>query len=108
MGHFTLKRISRRIADEIDVWCISAKNKATVTSTTTEGSISLGHLFVGVGMDSIKAHWRKCGLFDNGRIPLATCTVEDAEGGMALDRRRMDRSSYCLGGAEWLSRIFRG
>src|SRR5207247_194294 len=25
------------------------------------------HLFVGVGMDSIKGHWREWGLFDNGR-----------------------------------------
>jgi O-antigen ligase len=28
------------------------------------------HLLVGVGMDSIKAHWREWGLFDNGRIPM--------------------------------------
>jgi O-antigen ligase len=28
------------------------------------------HLLVGVGMDSIKAHWRQWGLFDNGRIPM--------------------------------------
>lgn len=28
------------------------------------------HLFVGVGMDSIKAHWREWGLFDNGRLPM--------------------------------------
>ena len=28
------------------------------------------HLLVGVGMDSIKAHWREWGLFDNGNIPL--------------------------------------
>lgn len=28
------------------------------------------HLIVGVGMDSIKSHWREWGLFDNGRIPL--------------------------------------
>jgi hypothetical protein len=28
------------------------------------------HLAVGVGMDSIKAHWRQWGLFDNGRIPI--------------------------------------
>jgi O-Antigen ligase len=28
------------------------------------------HLVVGVGMDSIKAHWRQWGLFDNGRIPI--------------------------------------
>jgi O-antigen ligase len=27
------------------------------------------HLLVGVGMDSIKRHWRAWGLFDNGRIP---------------------------------------
>ena len=28
------------------------------------------HLLVGVGMDSIKGHWREWGLFDNGRLPL--------------------------------------
>jgi O-antigen ligase len=28
------------------------------------------HLLVGVGMDSIKAHWREWGLFDNGRLPI--------------------------------------
>jgi hypothetical protein len=28
------------------------------------------HLLVGVGMDSIKAHWRQWGLFDNGRLPM--------------------------------------
>jgi O-antigen ligase len=28
------------------------------------------HLVVGVGMDSIKAHWRQWGLFDNGRMPM--------------------------------------
>jgi O-antigen ligase len=28
------------------------------------------HLLVGVGMDSIKGHWREWGLFDNGRIPI--------------------------------------
>jgi len=28
------------------------------------------HLLVGVGMDSIKAHWRQWGLFDNGRMPM--------------------------------------
>jgi O-antigen ligase len=28
------------------------------------------HLVVGVGMDSIKPHWREWGLFDNGNIPL--------------------------------------
>lgn len=28
------------------------------------------HLLFGVGMDSIKAHWRQWGLFDNGRIPM--------------------------------------
>ncbi|MGH9931502.1 MAG: O-antigen ligase family protein [Pyrinomonadaceae bacterium] len=27
------------------------------------------HLLVGVGMDSIKRHWRAWGMFDNGRIP---------------------------------------
>lgn len=27
------------------------------------------HLLVGVGMDSIKSHWRRWGLFDNGRLP---------------------------------------
>ncbi len=28
------------------------------------------HLLIGVGMDSIKSHWRQWGLFDNGRLPL--------------------------------------
>jgi O-antigen ligase len=28
------------------------------------------HLMVGVGMDSIKGHWREWGLFDNGRMPM--------------------------------------
>jgi O-antigen ligase len=28
------------------------------------------HLLVGVGMDSIKAHWRDWGLFENGRLPM--------------------------------------
>jgi O-antigen ligase len=28
------------------------------------------HLLVGVGMDSIKSHWREWGLFDNGRLPV--------------------------------------
>jgi hypothetical protein len=28
------------------------------------------HLLVGVGMDSIKSHWREWGLFDQGRIPI--------------------------------------
>jgi O-antigen ligase len=28
------------------------------------------HLLVGVGMDSIKSHWRAWGLFDQGRLPL--------------------------------------
>ena len=28
------------------------------------------HLLVGVGMDSIKAHWREWELFDNGRMPM--------------------------------------
>lgn len=28
------------------------------------------HLLVGVGMDSIKRHWREWGLFDNGNIPV--------------------------------------
>ena len=28
------------------------------------------HLLVGVGMDSIKGHWREWGLFDNGRLPI--------------------------------------
>jgi O-antigen ligase len=28
------------------------------------------HLLFGVGMDSIKSHWREWGLFDNGRMPM--------------------------------------
>jgi Lipid A core - O-antigen ligase and related enzymes len=27
------------------------------------------HLIIGIGMDSIKWHWREWGMFDNGRIP---------------------------------------
>jgi hypothetical protein len=27
------------------------------------------HLLVGIGMDSIKAHWREWGMFDKGRLP---------------------------------------
>ena len=27
------------------------------------------HLLVGIGMDSIKGHWREWGMFDHGRIP---------------------------------------
>jgi len=27
------------------------------------------HLLIGIGMDSIKTHWRAWGMFDNGRIP---------------------------------------
>jgi O-antigen ligase len=27
------------------------------------------HLLVGVGMDSLKRHWREWGMFDNGRLP---------------------------------------
>jgi O-antigen ligase len=27
------------------------------------------HLLIGVGMDSIKSHWRQWGLFDGGRLP---------------------------------------
>jgi O-antigen ligase len=28
------------------------------------------HLVVGVGMDSIKGHWRQWGMFDNGKLPI--------------------------------------
>jgi O-antigen ligase len=28
------------------------------------------HMLVGVGMDSLKRHWREWGMFDNGRLPL--------------------------------------
>lgn len=28
------------------------------------------HLLIGIGMDSIKRHWRKWGMFDNGRLPI--------------------------------------
>ncbi|HCX30228.1 MAG TPA: hypothetical protein DHU55_10735 [Blastocatellia bacterium] len=27
------------------------------------------HLLIGIGMDSIKAHWREWGMFDHGRLP---------------------------------------
>ena len=28
------------------------------------------HLLIGIGMDSIKSHWREWGMFDQGRIPI--------------------------------------
>ena len=28
------------------------------------------HLLFGIGMDSIKSHWREWGLFDHGRLPM--------------------------------------
>ena len=28
------------------------------------------HLLVGIGMDSIKSHWREWGMFDHGRLPI--------------------------------------
>lgn len=28
------------------------------------------HLLIGIGMDSIKSHWREWGMFDHGRIPI--------------------------------------
>lgn len=28
------------------------------------------HLIIGVGMDSIKSHWREWGLFENGKLPM--------------------------------------
>ena len=27
------------------------------------------HMFIGIGMDSLKSHWRQWGLFDKGRLP---------------------------------------
>jgi len=39
-----------------------------------EGANLLGssprHLLVGIGMDSIKSHWRAWGLFENGKLPM--------------------------------------
>lgn len=42
------------------------------------------HLLVGVGMDSIKKHWRQWGLFDNGNIPLGHMHSNPLE--IALER----------------------
>jgi O-antigen ligase len=42
------------------------------------------HLLVGVGMDSIKAHWREWGLFDNGRMPMGHMHSDYLE--IALER----------------------
>ena len=42
------------------------------------------HLLIGVGMDSIKAHWREWGLFDNGRLPMGHMHSDYLE--IALER----------------------
>jgi O-antigen ligase len=42
------------------------------------------HLLVGVGMDSIKTHWREWGLFDRGNIPLGHMHSNPLE--IALER----------------------
>jgi O-Antigen ligase len=42
------------------------------------------HLLVGVGMDSIKSHWREWGLFDQGRIPVGHMHSDFLE--IALER----------------------
>jgi O-antigen ligase len=42
------------------------------------------HLIVGVGMDSLKKHWRQWGLFDEGRIPIGHMHSNPLE--LALER----------------------
>ncbi len=42
------------------------------------------HLLIGVGMDSIKAHWREWGLFDHGRLPMGHMHSDYLE--IALER----------------------
>jgi O-antigen ligase len=42
------------------------------------------HLLVGVGMDSIKSHWRQWGLFDGGRLPIGHMHSDYLE--IALER----------------------
>jgi len=42
------------------------------------------HLLVGIGMDSIKSHWREWGMFENGRIPLGHMHSNPLE--IALER----------------------
>jgi len=42
------------------------------------------HLIIGVGMDSLKSHWREWGLFDQGRIPIGHMHSDFLE--IALER----------------------
>jgi hypothetical protein len=59
-----------------NVGFVDARDQSTSWRETVwrEGSQLLvskpRHLLVGVGMDSIKGHWREWGLFDNGRLPI--------------------------------------
>ncbi len=54
---------------------IDQRDQSTTWRQTvwTEGTALLvskpRHLIFGIGMDSIKSHWREWGMFDNGRIP---------------------------------------
>jgi putative inorganic carbon (HCO3(-)) transporter len=58
------------------VGCIDPREGSTTWRLTVWGegvhilADSPRHLFVGVGMDSLKRHWREWGTFDNGRLPL--------------------------------------
>lgn len=68
-GLFVLR--SRRSVGFIDAQDQSTTWRETVWSEGTHLFLSSPrHWIVGVGMDSIKAHWREWGLFDNGRIPM--------------------------------------
>jgi O-antigen ligase len=67
------------------------QNDASVTwrETVWRGGFDLlvskpRHLLVGVGMDSIKSHWREWGLFDHGRLPLGHMHSDVLE--IALER----------------------
>ncbi|MGI9168219.1 MAG: O-antigen ligase family protein [Pyrinomonadaceae bacterium] len=59
-----------------DVAFFDQKDDSTTWRTTVwrEGADLMArnprHLLVGIGMDSIKGHWREWGMFDGGRLPV--------------------------------------
>ena len=64
------------LQEKRNVGLLDANDQSTSwRETVWEEGVSLlfrspRHLLVGVGMDSIKGHWREWGLFDNGRQPI--------------------------------------
>jgi len=61
----------RRTVGFLDLQDLSTTWRLTVWREGVELLLSKPrHLLVGVGMDSLKAHWREWGLFDGGRLPL--------------------------------------